>query len=94
MGSAVCGRSALGAVVFLGESLSLRLVLASAAIGGIGRDWRILEARLVPSASCAESTIAIEFRGPGILWIDRVSLIPEDVAPAAGGPTWSPLSGT
>jgi alpha-N-arabinofuranosidase len=61
-------------------------ILARAAIDGIGREWRIFDARLAPAASCADATLAIELRGPGTLWIDRVSLIPEDAAP--GG--WRP----
>ncbi len=40
--------------------------------------WRKYRARLVPSASDTNATMTVEFRGPGTLWIDNASLMPED----------------
>lgn len=45
-------------------------------------DWARYEARLVPKATDDRATIAIEFRGPGTLWLDSARLMPED---AVGG---------
>lgn len=47
-----------------------------------GRQWRRFAARLVPQETTTGATFALEFRGPGTLWIDQVSLMPED---APGG---------
>lgn len=44
--------------------------------------WRKFTARLVPRASDANATLTIRFTGPGRLWIDNASLMPED---AVGG---------
>jgi alpha-N-arabinofuranosidase len=46
------------------------------------RGWRRFTARLVPAETTVDATFAVEFRGPGTLWIDQVSLMPED---APGG---------
>jgi alpha-N-arabinofuranosidase len=40
--------------------------------------WKKLQARLVPSADDANATLSITFRGPGTLWLDNASLMPED----------------
>jgi len=45
-------------------------------------DWKKYRARLVPSASDSNATLTIEFRGPGALWLDNASLLPEN---AIGG---------
>jgi alpha-N-arabinofuranosidase len=45
-------------------------------------EWRKYRARLVPSSTDTSATLSIEFHGPGTLWIDSTSLIPED---ALGG---------
>jgi len=48
-------------------------------------DWQKYRARLVPSETDANATLTIEFRGPGTLWLDNASLMPEN---AIGG--WRP----
>lgn len=40
--------------------------------------WQRYEAVLTPSATDDHATLTIEFRGPGTLWIDQVSLLPGD----------------
>jgi alpha-L-arabinofuranosidase len=52
-------------------------VLASAELTPAGA-WQKYRARLVPSASDANTTLTIEFRGPGTLWLDNASLMPEN----------------
>jgi len=47
--------------------------------------WKKYHARLVPSQTDANATLTIEFRGPGTLWLDNASLMPEN---AVGG--WRP----
>jgi alpha-N-arabinofuranosidase len=47
-----------------------------------GSTWRMQRARLVPSADDDNATMTIEFQGPGTLWLDCASLMPED---ALGG---------
>src|SRR5437762_107261 len=42
-----------------------------------GEEWRKFTARMVPSERDANATLSIEFRGPGTLWLDSVSLMPE-----------------
>lgn len=44
--------------------------------------WRKFEGRLAPTVASENSTFEVEFTGPGTLWIDDVSLLPED---AIGG---------
>jgi alpha-L-arabinofuranosidase len=56
-------------------------VLASAELAPTS-EWRKYRVRLVPSASESNATLTIEFRGPGTLWLDNASLMPED---AIGG---------
>jgi alpha-N-arabinofuranosidase len=40
--------------------------------------WKKYRARLVPSDSDANATLTITLRGPGTLWLDNASLMPED----------------
>jgi alpha-N-arabinofuranosidase len=47
--------------------------------------WKKLVARLTPAATRADATLSITFRGPGTLWLDNASLMPEDTV---GG--WRP----
>ncbi len=44
--------------------------------------WHKQRGRLVPSGTDDRVTLTIEFRGPGTLWLDNASLMPED---AVGG---------
>jgi alpha-N-arabinofuranosidase len=44
--------------------------------------WQKYRARLVPTESDTNATLSITFRGPGTLWLDSASLLPED---AVGG---------
>jgi alpha-L-arabinofuranosidase len=41
-------------------------------------EWHKYKARIVPSQTCDNVTLIIDFRGPGTLWIDNASLMPED----------------
>jgi alpha-N-arabinofuranosidase len=50
-----------------------------------GPGWRKFTARLVPTDTASNATLSITFRGPGTLWIDNASLMPEDTV---GG--WRP----
>lgn len=50
-----------------------------------GEKWAKHQARLVPSDSDTNATLTIEFRGPGTLWIDNASLMPQETV---GG--WRP----
>jgi alpha-L-arabinofuranosidase len=52
-------------------------VLASADLAPDG-DWKKCSARLVPNETETNATLAISFRGPGTLWLDNASLMPED----------------
>ena len=61
-------------------------ILARADLGPAAAQWGLHEARLIPSAACRDATFTVEFRGPGTLGIDRISLVPEDALP--GG--WRP----
>jgi alpha-L-arabinofuranosidase len=45
-------------------------------------EWGKQRARLVPTHTDANTTLTIEFRGPGTLWLDNASLMPLD---ARGG---------
>jgi alpha-N-arabinofuranosidase len=40
--------------------------------------WKRYEALLAPAQTDLDATFTIAFRGPGTLWIDQVSLMPED----------------
>jgi alpha-N-arabinofuranosidase len=59
-------------------------VLASAEFSP-GAAWKKYSARLVPSEEETNATLAVSFRGPGTLWLDNASLMPDD---AVGG--WRP----
>jgi alpha-N-arabinofuranosidase len=50
-----------------------------------GAAWKKFQARLTPSATTADATLAITFRGPGTLWLENASLMPQDTV---GG--WRP----
>lgn len=41
-------------------------------------EWKKLSTKLIPSETNANATLSIEFSGPGTLWLDNVSLMPED----------------
>jgi alpha-N-arabinofuranosidase len=45
-----------------------------------GGEWKKFHARLATAATAADATLTITFGGPGTLWIDDVSLMPEDNA--------------
>jgi alpha-N-arabinofuranosidase len=70
----------------LGEPVQVLLlredkVLASCAFRPTDR-WQKYRARLVPADNATDATLSITFRGPGTLWLDNASLMPED---AVGG---------
>jgi alpha-N-arabinofuranosidase len=44
-----------------------------------GPDWSCATATLTAAAACDQATLALEFTGPGTLWLDRVTLIADDV---------------
>lgn len=41
-------------------------------------EWQKITARLVPSEIETNATLTVEFRGPGTLWLDNASLMPEN----------------
>jgi alpha-N-arabinofuranosidase len=41
-------------------------------------EWKKFEAKLTPAATSTDATLTILFRGPGTLWLDNASLMPED----------------
>lgn len=41
-------------------------------------EWKKYRSRLEPSAAATSTTLTISFRGPGTLWLDNASLMPED----------------
>ena len=43
-----------------------------------GCAWKKYSARLVPCATATNATLTISFRGPGTLWLDNASLMPDD----------------
>jgi len=49
------------------------------------QDWQKYRARLVPSGTTTNATFSLEFRGPGTVWIDQISLMPQETV---GG--WRP----
>ncbi len=59
-------------------------VLAEVKFSPIYR-WQKYSASLVPSATTRNATFALEFHGPATVWIDQVSLMPQD---SVGG--WRP----
>ncbi len=50
-----------------------------------GGTWKKFSAGLTPAATCTNATLSITYRGPGTLWLDNASLMPEDTV---GG--WRP----
>jgi alpha-N-arabinofuranosidase len=52
-------------------------LLASCTIQPTG-EWKKYSARLIPGETDTNATLSISFRGPGTLWIDNASLMPED----------------
>jgi alpha-N-arabinofuranosidase len=50
-----------------------------------GGAWKKHSARLTAAETATNATLSISFRGPGTLWLDNASLMPDD---AAGG--WRP----
>jgi alpha-N-arabinofuranosidase len=60
--------------------------LARGTLGPARAAWTKHEVELVARDGCDQATLTIEFRGPGAVWLDRVSLRPADAAP--GG--WRP----
>ncbi len=40
--------------------------------------WARYRARLVPTETDTNTTLTVDFRGPGTLWLDSASLLPED----------------
>jgi alpha-N-arabinofuranosidase len=64
------------------EAVQVRLhregkLLASAELSP-GGGWKKYSARLAPSDTEASATLSISFRGPGTLWLDNASLMPDD----------------
>jgi alpha-N-arabinofuranosidase len=51
--------------------------LASAEVSP-GSAWRKHSARLIPSDDATNATLSISFHGPGTLWLDNASLMPDD----------------
>jgi alpha-N-arabinofuranosidase len=43
-----------------------------------GPEWKKFRARMEPLATETNATLTVEFQGPGTLWIDNASLMPED----------------
>ena len=43
-----------------------------------GGEWKKYHARLAPAETETNATLRIDFRGPGTLWLDDASLVPED----------------
>lgn len=43
-----------------------------------GGEWKKLEAHLTPTARDTGATLSITFKGPGALWLDNASLMPDD----------------
>jgi len=44
----------------------------------VGGDWQKLSVKLTPNDTVTDGTFKIEFRGPGTLWLDNASLMPEN----------------
>jgi alpha-N-arabinofuranosidase len=53
------------------------MVCASCTFEPVGT-WKKYRARLLPTETSANTTLSIRFRGPGTLWLDNASLMPED----------------
>ncbi len=52
--------------------------LASATLPKAGAEWRKVQARLLSSGSTDRAVLEVEARGAGRLWLDKLSLMPED----------------
>ena len=55
-----------------------RLIAGPVDLGRAPEAWSPVEVPLRASAACDNATLTIEGEGPGVLWLDRVSLIGED----------------
>jgi alpha-N-arabinofuranosidase len=68
----------------LGVSLKARLpdeswaTLASSRLPRAGPEWRKVSARLASAGTTDRAVLEIEVRGSGHLWLDKLSLMPED----------------
>lgn len=54
------------------------MILATSGLPKAGADWRKVEARLVSAGTTDRAVLEIEARGAGQLWLDQLSLMPED----------------
>ncbi len=54
------------------------MTLAASPLAGAGAEWRKIDARLVSAGTTDRATLEIEVRGAGRLWLDQLSLMPED----------------
>jgi alpha-L-arabinofuranosidase len=43
-----------------------------------GATWKKFSARLIPEETATNATLSISFHGPGTLWLDNASLMPDD----------------
>ncbi len=55
-----------------------RMTLAGAELGSPGADWRRFTGRLVSRGTTDRAVFEVEARGAGRLWLDKLSLMPED----------------
>jgi alpha-N-arabinofuranosidase len=55
-----------------------RMKLAEAELGSPGADWRRFTGRLVSRGTTDRAVFEVEARGAGRLWLDKLSLMPED----------------
>jgi alpha-N-arabinofuranosidase len=67
-----------GVVVAIEEDRTGGRVLAEVPIDVMGGDWRRYEFLLEPTASDPLARLAILFPGTGRLWLDQLSLVPDD----------------
>jgi alpha-N-arabinofuranosidase len=44
----------------------------------VGQEWKKFRTVLEPAKTAINATLTIEFHGPGILWLDNASLMPQD----------------
>ena len=54
------------------------MTLAASRLSKPGAEWRKVSARLVSSGTTDRAELEIEVRGAGRLWLDKLSLMPED----------------
>ncbi len=71
------------------EGLVVRLVageqvLAEQTLPPPGAEWQEMPLDLRPAASCKTASLRIGVRGPGTVWLDQVSLMPESWRTAGG----------